>query len=153
MASPIDASIILCDAAQSDSVGKLHMLGAGWSTTTSPTAPQAVAVLIKVPWDRANQPLTLKLQLLDADGHPALLPSPVGQTPILVESTLEVGRPPGIPAGSPIGASFALNVQPMPLPPGRYEWHLDIADEPFSAFFLVREGPQRGASPSAPTGG
>lgn len=138
MASPIDAQIILCDAAQSDPSGKLHMLGAGWSITSSPTAPQAVAVLIKVPWDRTNQQLTLTLQLLDADGHPVLLPSPVGQTPVAVGSTLEVGRPPSVPAGSPIDASFALNVQPMPLPPGRYEWRLDLAGETSSAPFLVR---------------
>lgn len=130
--------MILCDAAQSDASGKLHMLGAGWSITSSPTAPQAVAVLIKVPWDRTNQLLQLRLQLFDADGHPVLLPSAVGQEPILVESTLEVGRPPGVPAGSPIAASFALNVQPMPLPPGRYDWRLDLAGETFSASFLVR---------------
>lgn len=141
MASPIEAHIILCDAAQSDPAGKLHMLGAGWSSTSSPTAPQAVAVLIKVPWDRANQSLPLRLQLLNADGQPVLLPSPVGQTPILVERTFEVGRPPGIPAGSPIDASFALNVQPMPLEPGRYEWRLELSDDAFSEFFLVRNPP------------
>lgn len=149
MASPLKAQIILCDAAQSDPSGKLHMLGAGWSTTASPTAPQAVAVLIKVPWDRANQPLAMKVQLLDADGHPVLLASPLGQTPVSVDSTLEVGRPPGLPAGTPIDASFALNVQPMPLQPGRYEWRLEVAEQPFSAFFFVR--PPQGLSSAAPT--
>ena len=49
MASPLEVHLILCDAAQAES-GKVHMLGAGWSITGSPSAPHAVAVLIKVPW-------------------------------------------------------------------------------------------------------
>lgn len=150
MASPIEAHIILCDAAQSDPSGKLHMLGAGWSITSSPTAPQAVAVLIKVPWDRANQPMPLSLQLLDGDGHPVLLPSPLGQTPVLVESSLEVGRPPGVPPGSPIDASFALNVQPMPLGPGRYQWRLTLAESDFEASFLVRAADGNSGGSSTP---
>ena len=49
----IEAQLLLCDAAVADQAGKLHMLGAGWSVTSSPTSPQAVAVLLKIPWDRA----------------------------------------------------------------------------------------------------
>ncbi len=143
--------MILCDAAQSDPAGKLHMLGAGWSVTGTPTAPQAVAVLIKVPWDRANQALPMRLQLLDADGHAVLLSSPVGQSPLSVQSTVEVGRPPGLPPGSSIDASFALNVQPLPLQPGRYEWRLELAEQSFSAFFLVR--PLQGTVGSASAAG
>lgn len=141
MASPIEALIILCDAAQSDPAGKLHMLGAGWSITSSPTAPQAVAILIKVPWDRTNQPLPLTLQLHDADGKPVVLPSPEGPAPLMVTSTLEVGRPAGLPPGSPVNASFALNVQPLPLSSGWYEWRLDVAGDTFTASFLVQPSP------------
>jgi len=149
VASPLEAQIILCDAAQLDPSGKLHMLGAGWSTATSPTAPQAVAVLMKVPWDRANQPLAIRLQLLDTDGHPEHLASPEGPTPLTLDSTLEVRRPPGLSADTPIDASFALNVQPLPLQPGRYEWRLEIAEQAFSAFFLVR--PPQDLSNADPT--
>jgi hypothetical protein len=138
MASPVDAQVILCDAAVADPSGKVHMLGAGWSVTTSPTAPQAVALLVKVPWDRANQKLHMKLQLRDSDGHPVDLPGPDGRQSVGTEGQIEVGRPPGLAPGSTIDASFALNVSSMPLPPGRYEWHLDLDGEPFSAFFTVR---------------
>jgi hypothetical protein len=141
VASPIEAQVILCDAAQSDPAGKLHMLGAGWSVTGSPTAPQAVAVLIKIPWDRTNQPLPLRLQLFDADGQPVLLPSPEGEAPLVVTTALEVGRPPRLPPGSPISASFALNIGSLPLAPGRYEWRLDIAGESSAASFLVQATP------------
>ncbi len=54
----IGFKLILCDAAQTDAAtGKIHMLGAGWTITSSPTAPHAVALMIQVPWDRTNQKL------------------------------------------------------------------------------------------------
>jgi hypothetical protein len=137
MASPLDVHLILCDAAQAES-GKIHMLGAGWSITGSPTAPHAVAVLIKVPWDRANQSMSLKLQMLEADGSPVTVPTPEGPLAIGTEAKIEVGRPPGLAPGSMLDASFALNIPSLPLSPGRYEWRLTIADQEFFASFTVR---------------
>jgi hypothetical protein len=137
MASPIDVNLILCDAAQAES-GKIHMLGAGWSITPSPTAPHAVAALIKIPWDRANQPIPLKLQLLEADGSPVMVSTPEGAIPIGTEAKIEVGRPPGLAPGSMLDASFALNIASLPLDPGRYEWRLTVSDQEFFASFTVR---------------
>jgi hypothetical protein len=136
MASPVEAQLILCDAAQAES-GKIHMLGAGWSITGSPTAPHAVAVLIKIPWDRANQPLSLVLQLLDSDGRSVTLETTDGQIPVRSEAKIEVGRPPGIAHGSMLDASFALNVPSLPLAAGRYEWRVAFAEREFVAFFTV----------------
>lgn len=113
--------LILCDSAVSDPSGKVHMLGAGWSNTGSPTAPQAVVTMMKVPWDRANQPIALQLQLLDSDGHPVSVPTAEGIKPIAAEATLEVGRPPGLKAGSMLDAAFVLTLPSLPLAPGRYE--------------------------------
>lgn len=134
MASPIKATIILCDAAQADASGKLHMLGAGWSVTGSPTAAAAVAVLLKIPWDLANTKLPCSLQLEDADGQPVIL----GGAHVDMQSEFEVGRPPGLDPGSPIDASFQLSVQPMPLAPGRYQWRLRVGDDEFAESFKVR---------------
>ena len=141
MASPVDAQVILCDAAVADPAGKVHMLGAGWSITGTPTAPQAVAVLMKIPWDRANEKIPMALRLLDADGQPIKLPGPMGEQVIESRGDIEVGRPPGVQPGSPIDASFALSVQPMPLAPGRYEWRLELAESVFSTAFQVRASP------------
>jgi hypothetical protein len=113
------------------------MLGAGWSITSSPTAPHAVAVLVKVPWDRTNERIPLYLELLDSDGHPAIVGDD-GQTKVRTEAAIEVGRPPGIPPGTAIDASFALNIPSLPLPPGRYEYRLRVGDQDFHASFLVR---------------
>lgn len=140
MASPIEAQLLLADAAQVDGTGKVHLLGAGWTVTGTPTAPQAVVAFIKIPWDRTNRPLDLRLQLLSEDGRPVMLTAPLGEQPVLAESTLEVGRPAGLPAGSQIAVPFSLSLPSMPLTPGRYEWRLEVAGEPFSVSFQVQAG-------------
>lgn len=141
MASPVDAQLILCDAAVSDPAGKLHMLGAGWSVVGTPTAPHAIAVLARIPWDRANQKISWSLSLLDSDGRAVILPTPEGEQRIGQEASMEVGRPPGITHGSPLSASFALNVPSLPLEPGRYEWRLKIAETELTAAFEVLSRP------------
>ena len=143
MASPVEVQIILCDAAVADPNGKLHMLGAGWSLTASPTSPHAVALLIKVPWDRTNQRLPLELELLDADGNPVAMPSPEGNGPIGVHAEIEVGRPAGVPAGIMLDSAFTVGLGPLPLPPGRYQWRANLADQLFSAFFTVLDQPRQ----------
>ena len=130
MASPFHATLILCDAAIVDAGGKVSMLGAGWDMTSSPTAPQAVAVLIKVPWDRTNQRFRVRLQLTDTDGKPIEITGPNGQVGAVgTEAEMEAGRPPGVPHGVPITSALALSIGPLPLPPGRYDWRLTIATD------------------------
>lgn len=141
MASPIEAQLILADAAQAVG-GKVSMLGAGWSVTGTPTAPQAVVGLLKVPWDRANEQLPLHLELVDADGRPVLLPGADGVLDQRIDftATIEVGRPPGLAPGTPIDSSFTVNVQPLPLPAGRYTWRLNVAGDVFDTTFGVLGG-------------
>lgn len=138
MASPVTAQLILCDAAQADPNGKIHMLGAGWSLTTSPTAPAAVAALIKVPWDRANQKIDLHLRLLSADGEPVSIEAPLGRQELSTRGQIEVGRPAGLEPGSEIDAAFVLTVPSLPLVPGRYQWQLDIGQDVYTTSFQVR---------------
>lgn len=136
---PIDFKLILCQSAQADPAGTIHMLGAGWSVTGTPLGPQALALLIKVPWDRANERLALVVELLTEDGPPVTLSGLGGvPTPIRAEAALEVGRPPGVAKGSPLDASFALNFGPLPLTPGRYQWKAEIAgDQQVESFTVV----------------
>jgi hypothetical protein len=133
----IEAQVLLCDAAVADPAGKLHMLGAGWSMTGSPTSPQAVAVLLKIPWDRANERLDLMLRLLDPDGRPVQVVTPEGAQEVTMSGGIEAGRPPGVAPGSQLDAALAFNVPSLPLPPGRYQWRLDVAEDTFTASFQV----------------
>lgn len=133
--------IILCDAARADpSTGKLHMLGAGWTMMGTPTSPHAVAIMVQVPWDRANEKLPVRIELLDDDGKPVEIPGDAGPQPIQGEAELEVGRPPGFSHGSPLSAVFALNVAPLPLAPGRYEWRASVAGDTAAESFQVVGG-------------
>lgn len=123
----IGFKLILCDAAQTDAAtGKIHMLGAGWTITGSPTSPHAVALMIQVPWDRTNQKLPVRVELVTGDGQPVLMPGPTGPQPLVSKVELEVGRPAGIAPGSTLSAAFALNVAQMALSPGRYEWRANV---------------------------
>ena len=84
----------------------------------------SIAVKVEVPWDQANKKHSFKLALLDSDGRPVSLPE---GKPVIVEGEFEVGRPPGLKAGSPLDVVVALNIQRGPLAPdSRFEWRLSI---------------------------
>jgi hypothetical protein len=133
----IEAQLLLCDAAVADQGGKLHMLGAGWSITSSPTSPQAVAVLLKIPWDRANERLALMLRLVDDDGRPVAVATTEGTQELAMGGEIETGRPPGVTPGSQLDAGLVFNVPSLPLPAGRYQWRLEVAGDTFTSAFQV----------------
>ena len=132
-------TLLLADAAQAVG-GKLYVLGGGWSVTGPGPVPMALALKIEVPWTEANRTHSITLELLDEDGAPV---QPEGQPqPVRIEGQFEVGRPPGLPEGTPIDASLALNIPPIQLTPGRrYSWRLQIDGESqadWHTAFLVR---------------
>ena len=137
-------TMLLADAAQAMG-GKLYLLGGGWSITGPDPTPSAIAIKIEVPWDMANRPHTLNLALLDDDGQPVVL----GDKAIEVGGNFEVGRPPGLPPGTPLDAVLAIPLGPVPLGKGkRYVWKLSIdgqSREDWETAFMVRKGePQPG---------
>ncbi len=135
--------MLLADAAQ-EVGGKLYILGGGWSQTGPNPSPFAIAIKLEIPWDRANHPYKLRLDLLDADGEPAQ--APLGpeeeMQPIRIDMDFETGRPPGLPPGTPLDGALAINFSPLPLEPGRrYQWRLTVDgrdDEDWTLGFNVR---------------
>jgi hypothetical protein len=125
-------TLLLADAAEAVN-GKLYVLGGGWSVTGPGPVPFAIALKIEVPWDQANVRHELRLELLDSDGRPVLLQQePEGDaTPLVIGGSFEVGRPPGLPAGTPLDSVLAVTFSNgLPLEPGsRFEWRLSIDDE------------------------
>lgn len=122
-------TLMLADAAQV-AEGKLYVLGGGWTEIGPEACPFAIGGMIEVPWDLANQPHTFRLELIDLDGNPVLVPTPDGEQPLFIEGGFEVGRPPGTRPGTSLPFILAFNSGPVPLPPGsHFEWRLMIDDE------------------------
>jgi hypothetical protein len=125
----VKVTMLLCDHAQV-AEGKLFIAGGGWSACASTLGPTSIAMVIGVPWDRANASVAFSLRLVDADGHPVQHETLNGSELIAFEGSLEVGRPPGLPPGSALDVPMAFQVPPMILAPGsRYIWELTLDDE------------------------
>jgi hypothetical protein len=136
--------MLLADAAQAVG-GKLYILGAGWSQIGPEPEPMAVVMHIQVPWDEANQQHELRLELVDADGDPVMVETPLGEQPLVLGSQFEVGRPPGTTPGTPLDLGLVIKVGPLPLRPGgRFQWRLSIdgeSEEDWHKGFGIRQGP------------
>ncbi|HXR41067.1 MAG TPA: hypothetical protein VN738_01600 [Acidothermaceae bacterium] len=141
------ATLLLCDAAQVDPAGKVHILGAGWTVVGGgagiPLPAQAVVAMVHVPWHQTTQPHFLRLRLEDADGNVVRVGPPDAVHPMVHEQTVSVSRPPGAPEGITLDVPVVVSIGPgMPLPAGRYAWRLEIdgaSDEDWMATFHVRE--------------
>ena len=133
-------TILLADAAQAID-NKLYVLGGGWSITGPDPVPSAIAMKIDVPWDQANQKHRWELALLDDDGVPVFFGEGESQQSLVIGNDFELGRPAGVPPGTPLELAMAINLGPLPLPPGRYVWQLTIDDQTqadWQAAFSVR---------------
>jgi Family of unknown function (DUF6941) len=87
----------------------------------------AIALKVDVPWDQANSRHRWRLELVDSDGQPVLLGEEEQQTPVAIEQEFEIGRPAGVKPGTALDFVLAINIQPLPLEPGKqYAWQLTI---------------------------
>ena len=108
--------LMLADAAAAPPDGKLYIHGAGWDTIAAPAYPVthlhcAVALLVRVPWNEANRPFRLEVDVIDADGA-TILPTPPGP----MGGMMNVGRPPSVPAGNDLIQPLVFNVVGLTFP-------------------------------------
>ncbi|HUY86863.1 MAG TPA: hypothetical protein VMU77_07080 [Acidimicrobiales bacterium] len=136
--------MILCDSAQVAD-GKLYILGGGWSVTGPMPMPSAIAVKVEVDWHEVDELHHWEIFLVDEDGHPVMVETPEGGQALEVRGDFQVTRPEGLPAGSPVDFSLAINMGPLPLEPARrYTWKLSIdgvSDETWLLSFSTRPIP------------
>ena len=141
----MNVTLLLADAAQAIN-GKLYILGGGWSIRDAAASPMAIAIKIEVPWTDSNTRHRLRLTLIDEDGQPVMVSMPSGEQPVEINSVFEVGRPPGLKAGTPLDFALGINISALPLRPDtRYAWHCYINDkteESWQVSFCTRPAPK-----------
>lgn len=109
-------------------------------------SPMAIALKLDVAWGETSEMHHWELFLQDEDGNPVFFDSPEGPQAVEVRGDFQVGEPVGVPLGSDIPVNLAVNLGPLPLPPGsRYSWRLTIdgeSKEEWAAAFSTREAPE-----------
>jgi hypothetical protein len=132
----VKVTMMLCDAAQVAD-GKLFILGGGWSITGPDPAPSAIALKLEVDWHEAGAPHHWELFLVDADGREVRFDTPEGSQAIEIRGDFTVQRPQGVPEGTPVDLPLAINLGPLPLPPGgRYTWRFTVDGETSESWSL-----------------
>lgn len=125
----MEATVLLADWAEAIN-GKLYIQGAGWNqVVASEPLSCAVAVLLSVGWEEANTLFRVTVRLVNEDGEPVM---PVPDSPVVIETMVEVGRPPGVRPGSDLPTSLAVRLVGVPLEPGRYQFVLEVDDTPIA---------------------
>lgn len=91
----------------------------------------AIALLLEVPWTDANRKIPVNLRLLHEDGEPVTQVTPMGQpAAVVLTSSVEVGRPPGVVEGTPLPVPMPINLPPLTLSPGQgFYWEAEIDGE------------------------
>jgi len=107
--------MVPADAAIS-SEGKHYIHGAGWDTIGAVAFPivhhnLAVAFLLRVPWNDANVPQKVELDVVDADGA-SILPNPPGP----MGGPITVGRPPNVTPGNDLLIPMVFNLAGLRFP-------------------------------------
>lgn len=138
----VQGSLLVCDAAQADSDGRLYMLGAGSQVLPLPTPPHALMVRLRLTADEALRPHEVRLALFDGSGQPVLVPGPqiAATGPAAVPGAmsaqpLQLGQdlPPlaaaidDLPDWGPVAVPLVFNMGPgLPVRVGPHRWVLSI---------------------------
>jgi len=128
----MEATLLLADAAEqaNPQSPKITAMGIGWDRTMTPLPPHVLIALIKVPWTETNRPIPITIEMVSEDGHPVMVPTPLGEQPLQLAGQLEVGRPPGVQHGTAIQVPQIVQCPPgLSLAPGAYVWRLEIDGE------------------------
>lgn len=148
------AALLIADFAESDTgSGKIHIIGAGWSTTGPTPSPHAVVGFIQVPADRVQEgPIRFTARLVDRAGQLVEVPGPTGMQRLEVSGQVEMQVPDDWDHSTELQAAFAANFMGLALQPGQsYTWSLEIdGKELASTQFQVRAAT---APPPIRTGG
>ena len=136
----IRAALLVSDAAQLDSDGRLYLLGAGVQVMPTPTPPHALVTRLLLDADDALVPHQVRLALLDPSGGPVLVPGPpatgagpTGMPGMVTTQPLQVGQDlpalagarTDLPDWGPVSLPLLFNLGPgLPVRPGPHRWQV-----------------------------
>lgn len=137
-------TVLLADAGQTDSSGKAHVLGLGWTVTDAPTT-QPMAVLVLLSFDGSQDAAgrhEIVLRLVGADEVPVEIPG-TGD-PVILKAEVDVQPRGDGGMDAPATAPFIVNAGPgLPLKPGeRYRWEAVVdgqAEHRADVSFVTRD--------------
>ena len=123
-------TLMLAQFAKATTNGMLDVMGGGWTQVGPQPSPYFLAGLVELPWDAAGIEHTARFDLLDDQGKPVTNEGPDGeQAPVYAEGQFHVAPAPGTRRGTPLTVPFAIPIGAMQLPPGRFEWRLEVDGE------------------------
>lgn len=113
------AKILVADSAEVRE-GLLFLLGGTWSYVGPNPQPFAIAGVIELDWDEANERHNAEFLIEDVDGNPLMVPSLTGEQPFILNTPFEMGRPPGSARGTTFNLPVAIPIPPIPWAQGRH---------------------------------
>ena len=128
-------SLLLANHAEAHD-GLLYMMGAGWSMANQvaingqvPPLHFGIGLTVLVGWNETNERHRVLIYVEPEDGGAPL---------IRLEAELEMGRPPGVAAGSSQRAVLAFSGEAMFAEPGGYRLVTELADQTRMVSFRVQ---------------
>jgi hypothetical protein len=130
----MEVTALLCSHAEAVS-NLLFVSGGGIDQTViqpGRPAPWSVALAlgmsIEVPWTATNQEHSVRVTLVDTDGHPVEVPTaPDARQEFGVNLKFNVGRPPQLTVGASQTVQLAINIPVLPFETlGEYEFVIAI---------------------------
>lgn len=120
------ADLFLVESANIDAQRRLNALGLGWTRTVTPLPPHALVLMFEFEDLSVGLPyvFSVEIDLVDLDGEPVILES--GER-VHIEGEFTAEADPNDEPGIPDRNFTKVDLAPwMPLPPGQYEYRLNI---------------------------
>lgn len=138
----IRAALLVCDAAQMDSEGRLYLLGAGVQVMPQQTPPHAIVARLQMDPGEALAAHQVRLTLLEPGGQPVMvpgsaipstgpagIPGTVSAQPLLLGQDLPAlaADASQLPDWGPVVVPLVFNLGPgLPVRPGAHRWQLSV---------------------------